>query len=59
VTLLEVRLREGDSRIRAVERGWIEIEIYEAAIRIKYILNGALDIKEPVIKVTLCELIVW
>jgi hypothetical protein len=58
VTLLEVRLREGDSRIRAIERGRIEIEIYEAMIRIKYILNSALDIKELVIEVTLYELIV-
>jgi hypothetical protein len=58
VTLLEVRLREGDGRMRAVEHGRIEIEIYKATIRIECILNGALDIKEPVIKVTLCEPIV-
>jgi hypothetical protein len=58
VTLLEVCLREGDGGMRAVERGRIEIEIYEAAIRIESILNSALDIKELVIKVTLCEPIV-
>jgi hypothetical protein len=59
VTFLEVYLREGDSRIWTVERGRIEIEIWEAAIRIKGILNSALDIKELVIKVTLCEIVVW
>jgi hypothetical protein len=42
-----------------VERGRIEIEIWEAAIRIECILNGALDIEEPLTKVTLCEAIVW
>jgi len=56
---LEVCLREGDGRIWTVERGWIEIEIWEAAIRIECILNGTLDIKELVIEITLCELIVW
>jgi hypothetical protein len=42
-----------------VECGWIEIEIWETTIRIKGILNGALDIKEPVIEITLCEPVVW
>jgi hypothetical protein len=42
-----------------VECGQVEIEIWETAIRIKGILNGALDIKEPLTKVTLCEAIVW
>ena len=58
MTLLEVRLREGDGRMRTIERGRIEIEVYKAMICIEYILNSALDIKELVIKVTLCELIV-
>jgi hypothetical protein len=58
VTLLEVRLREGDGRMWTVERGRIEIEIWEAAIRIECILNSALDIKELLTKVTLYEVIV-
>jgi len=59
VTLLEICLREGDGRIWTVECGRIEIEIWEAAIRIKGILNGTLDIEEPLIEVPLCETIVW
>jgi hypothetical protein len=59
VTLLEVRLREGDGGMRTVKRGRIEIEIWEATIRIKGILNGTLDIEEPLIEVPLCETIVW
>ena len=59
MTLLEVRLREGDGRMRTVKRGWIEIEIWEAAIRIKGILNGTLDIEELLTEVTLCETVVW
>jgi hypothetical protein len=45
--------------MRTVEHRRIEIEIWEGAIRIECILNGALDIKEPVIEITLCEPIVW
>jgi hypothetical protein len=59
VIFLEIRLGEGDGRIRTIEYRRIEIEIWEGIIRIEYILNGALDIKELVIKITLCELIVW
>jgi hypothetical protein len=42
-----------------VECGRVEIEIWETAIRIKGILDGALDIEEPLTKVTLCETVVW
>ena len=59
MTLLEVRLREGDSRIRTIKRGQIEIEIWEAAIRIKGILNSTLNIEELLTKVTLYETVVW
>jgi hypothetical protein len=58
VTLLEIRLGKGDGRIRTVERGRIEIEIWEAAICIECILNGALDIEELLTKVTLCETVI-
>jgi hypothetical protein len=59
VALLEVRLREGDGRMWAVKCGRVEIEIWEGAIRIKGILNGTLDIEEPLTEVTLCETVVW
>jgi hypothetical protein len=52
-------LREGNGGVWPVKYGRIEIGIWEATICIERILNGTLDIEEPMAEIALCETVIW
>jgi hypothetical protein len=58
MTLLEVRLREGNGGIWTVKRGQIKVGIYKITVSIKRVLDCALNIIELVIKIALYKAVV-
>jgi hypothetical protein len=58
VAFLEVCLREGNDGKVLLKCGRIKVPIGDLTEGVKCVLNSALDIKEPVIKVALCETVI-
>jgi len=58
VAFLEVCLREGNHRNMLIKYGRIKVLIRDLTKGVKYVLNSALDIKELMIEITLCETVI-